>query len=272
MWPVSDLTSLPVSASQILRALSSPPEATVLPSGLKATHQTRSAWPVQRTRARPVSASQTTTAPSALAAATRRPSGLKATAWTTAAWRSRPSPKRRATWSGRPAGRPGKSQRPCGRRRRPRRTGRPPRFVAALGVGTGLLIPIGREFLGQALLVSVGPLRAELRLEVAGGCVRRSSARDRPTYPLRGRPGAERASRRKAPSWYSLSRPRTEVGSLEVRWSIGGGPRTPQAVSGGGSISPRRTRRTRRRQEQAPKDCTFLDYGLFPLRSLRSPR
>ena len=49
------------------------------------------------------------------------------------------------------------------------------RLVAALGVGVGPLIPIGREFLGQAL--GVGPLRAELRMQVTRGRIRRRRGR-----------------------------------------------------------------------------------------------
>ena len=208
MWPVSDLTSLPVSASQTLRALSSPPEATYLPSGLKATaqHLVGVAGVAAQLAAGlhvPDDDGAVLAGGDEALAVGAEGDGLDHVAVAQAAvaedagdvvgqagGRAGQVPARLAEGVGgldEPAGRQG--------------------VVALLGEGVGLLIPFGREFLGQALSVGVGAFGAVLRLQIPSR--RRPSAATaagRPSAPNQTRTAAPRAarvkrvSRRKTPS------------------------------------------------------------------------
>ena len=74
--PVRARTPSPVSGFQRWIVLSFPHEATVLPSGAKATPHTSAVCPLNVARLAPDSASQTQAVLSALANASHRPSGL----------------------------------------------------------------------------------------------------------------------------------------------------------------------------------------------------
>ena len=106
--PVRVSLRSPVAASQTWISLP-PLDATVLPSGAKATFGTRStlvgsaavaACPRYVSSSRPFSTFQTLTVPSRDDVASRRPSGAKLMPVTRSAWRKWPPPKARATPAG----------------------------------------------------------------------------------------------------------------------------------------------------------------------------
>src|SRR5512142_1479156 len=80
-WLAKLVSKVPLVTLQSLTVRSSPPEARMVPSGLKATALTRDEWPVRLvTRLSPATFHNLTVA-SSLAEATNDPSGLKATPW-----------------------------------------------------------------------------------------------------------------------------------------------------------------------------------------------
>src|SRR5438270_772317 len=78
-FPWRERVFLPLATSQNLMVWSSPPEASVLPSGLKTTERTGSLWPWRVVRSFPVDQSQSLIVASSLPEASNLASGLKTT-------------------------------------------------------------------------------------------------------------------------------------------------------------------------------------------------